>query len=78
MANKLQRLLPIAEDVNYLEVLNNKYPKTIQRIGLDANDLRTLFSNRLSQMSDLDFDKLVRYTNLRQKLGKTIFPRYRI
>ncbi len=61
--------LSAAETFQYLQEIVQAYPKTIEKIGFDNNDLSTIYTNQLSQLADLEFDKLVRYIVLRQKLG---------
>ncbi len=65
------------EDGEYIGKLANKYPETSSSAGLlQKNDVN--FRNKLTETSDLEYDKLLRYIVLYQKIrGKfTAVPSY--
>lgn len=66
----LRDLIGLSEDVEYLKELAGKYPKTLKKIGASVSDFKTLCENQFTQLTDFDFNRLVRYVNLKQKLDK--------
>lgn len=66
----LLSLEKINDDLKYLGDNLTKYPKTIEKIKIDQLKTKTYCENKLTAIADFDFDKLVRYINLDQKLKK--------
>jgi hypothetical protein len=67
--------LPSAEErkdllntVSEIEALLEQYKKTNEKIGTDKNNLFSYIDNKLTQYSDSDFEKLVRYLCLKNDL----------
>ena len=58
------------ESLDYLNKHFRKYPKTQRKIKLDLSSFDTLYKNTFTQMGDLEFGKLIRYIDLRQKIEK--------
>jgi superfamily I DNA and/or RNA helicase len=46
------------------------YPKTFTKLRIEHSKLKCLINNELTNMSDLEFDKLIRYVYLGQKISK--------
>jgi len=60
----------INDDLKYFNDNLPKYPKTIEKLKIDLSKLKTYCKNELTDISDFDFDRLIRYINLDQKLKK--------
>ena len=60
----------LAEDIEYLRANFNKYPSTLNKIGFVQTSLATFGNNQFTEMADRDFDMIVRYINLKQKITK--------
>jgi len=60
----------LAEDLEYLIANFNKYPNTLNKIGLVQTSLTSFGNNQFTEMSDRDFDMIIRYINLKQKITK--------
>ncbi|HPW34665.1 MAG TPA: AAA domain-containing protein, partial [Candidatus Paceibacterota bacterium] len=66
----LNNLMQIGDDLKFLNTNLPKYPNTIKRLKIDLNSFKTFCSNELVKISDLDFDRLIRFINLKQKIEK--------
>lgn len=66
----LIKLLELREDIEYLKLSLEKYPKSFDKIKIKFSKLESLKNNALLKTSDLDFDKLIKYIALKQKLTK--------
>ncbi|MFH1614492.1 MAG: AAA domain-containing protein [Planctomycetota bacterium] len=60
----------LAEDIEYLIANFNKYPNTLNKIGLVQTSLASFGNNQFTEMPDRDFDMIIRYINLKQKITK--------
>ncbi|MEO0075613.1 MAG: AAA domain-containing protein, partial [candidate division WOR-3 bacterium] len=67
LLNNLQKL---GDDLKFLNTNLGKYPNTNKKLKIDLSSLKTLCDNDLIKISNLDFDRLVRYINLKQKIEK--------
>ncbi len=65
--NDLQKLV---DDLKFLNTNLEKYPKTNKKLKIDLSFFKTFCDNELIKISDLDFNRLVRYINLKQKIEK--------
>ncbi len=63
-------LLKLDDHLKFLNTNLIKYPKTNKKLNIDLSYFRTLCDNELIKMSDPDFNVLMRYINLKQKIGK--------
>ncbi|MCP3684056.1 MAG: hypothetical protein GY861_15350 [bacterium] len=63
-----KELIILKKDLRYLEKNLCKYPVTLSNTGIDMENIQSLSSNSLIEMPDSDFDKMVRYINLNQKI----------
>lgn len=66
----LNKLLSLSGDLRYLDTNLAKYPLTLKKSKVNFSLFKTLLENKFTKMSDLDFDKLLRYISLSQKLDK--------
>lgn len=66
----LGNLMQIGDDLKFLNSNLSKYPNTIKKFKIDLSSFKTLCSNKLIEISDLDFDRLIRFINLKQKIEK--------
>lgn len=66
----LNNLMQIGDDLKFLNTNLPKYPNTIKKLKIDLNSFKTFCINDLIKISDLDFDRLIRFINLKQKIDK--------
>ncbi|MBM3255883.1 MAG: hypothetical protein FJZ04_00205 [Candidatus Moranbacteria bacterium] len=66
----LNNLMQIGDDLKFLNSNLPKYPNTIKKFKIDLSSFKTFCSNELIKISDLDFDRLIRFINLKQKIDK--------
>jgi len=65
--NDLQKL---GDDLKFLNTNLGKYPNTNKKLKIDLSSFKTLCNNELIKITNLDFDRLIRYINLQQKIEK--------
>jgi len=61
-------LIEIDDDVAYLKESSDVHKNSFSKAGIDKSSFSTLYENKLTDMSDLEFDKLVRFITLHQDL----------
>lgn len=61
----------IEKDIDYLTNTISKYPETFNKQGVKSNLLTILSENSFIKLSDYDFEKIIRYLYLFQKLLKS-------
>ena len=66
----LSSLIQVGDDLKFLNANLQKYSSTIKKLKIDLSSFKTLCSNELITISDLDFDRLIRFINLKQKIEK--------
>ena len=66
----LGSLMQVGDDLKFLNSNLSKYPNTIKKFKIDLSSFKTIYSNKLIEISDLDFDRLIRFINLKQKIEK--------
>ncbi len=66
----IKEMIELSEDVKYLTENLKKYPKTLKKIKIDLLSFKTLCDNYLTEIPSPDFNKLIRFINLRQKVSK--------
>jgi len=66
----IKDIVDLKGDVEYLNSNLIKYPKTINKIGVNLSNISTLCENKITEISELDFNKIIRYINLGQKNEK--------
>lgn len=64
----LSNLIQVGDDLKFLNANLQKYSSTIKKLKIDLSSFKTLCSNELIRISDLDFDRLIRFINLKQKI----------
>jgi len=65
--NDLQKL---GDDLKFLNTNLGKYSNTNKKLKIDLSSFKTFCDNGLIKISNLDFDRLIRYINLKQKIEK--------
>lgn len=65
----LYDLLSLEEDIKFLTTNLVKYPKFVKTLNL-LSSVQDLCENRLTKISDPDFNKIIRTVNLEQKIHK--------
>ena len=68
--NSIKALARVAEDLSYVEKHLSNYKQTFKKIGFNQSSLETYFENKFTQMSDADFEHLLRYIDLKHKITK--------
>jgi len=66
----LNNLMQIGDDLKFLNTNLGKYPNTIKKLKIDLSSFKTFCDNELVKISNLDFDRLIRFINLKQKVEK--------
>lgn len=62
--------IKLREDLEYLEKTFENYPNNKKKMGIRDNNFQSLFNNKLVQQPESDFEKLIRYIDLKQKIEK--------
>jgi len=63
-----EQVIKLAEDVKYVQANLHKYPNTLKKIGFEASDLKSFNSNGFTRIAQSDFDRLIRFISLHQKV----------
>ncbi len=66
----IQSIVAVNKDLNYVKDIIEKYPKTAQKVGINAEQFATIFSNKVIDIPELEFNKQIRYLNVQQKVSK--------
>ncbi|MCJ7804408.1 AAA domain-containing protein, partial [Patescibacteria group bacterium] len=66
----LNDLAKLSDDLQFLNSNLSKYPNTIKKLKINLSSFKTFCGNEFTKISDLDFNKLIRYINLKQKIEK--------
>jgi len=66
--NATQEMINLDEDIKYLNSHLNKYPNTLKKVQIDLSDFATFCENKMTKMTSDDFNKLIRYVSLKQKV----------
>lgn len=56
------------DDIHFLEQNLPKYPKTLKKLQINLSKLPTVWDNLLLRLPDADFDKMIRYISLNEKI----------
>lgn len=59
-------LIEISDDMEYLKESSDNHARSFSVAGIDNNSFSSLHENRLTEMSDFEFQKLLRLVNLYQ------------
>lgn len=60
----------LQKDFDYLSDILEKYPKTVKNIGIKSENSSTIDNNKVISLPEIEFDKQIRYLNLKQKISK--------
>ncbi len=66
----IDALETLQEDFDYLSDILEKYPKTVKKIGIKSENSSTIDNNKVIGLPEIEFDKQIRYLNLKQKVSK--------
>lgn len=66
----VETVVALNEDIGYLKKISEKYPKTVKKVSINTEQLSTITSNKIIDSVELEFDKQIRYLNLKQKVSK--------
>lgn len=66
----VESIVVLNEDIDYLKKISEKYPKTVKKVGINTDQFSTIISNKIIDTVELEFDKQIRYLNLKQKVSK--------
>lgn len=66
----IEELVKLGSQLELLEKYSNIYPRTFKLLKLEPSMLNSLVSNEIVNISELEFDKLIRYIYLSQKINK--------
>ena len=66
----VEEIVSSNEDLKYLKEIVEKYPKTIKKVGINTDQFTTVISNAAIDTVELEFDKEIRYLNLKQKVSR--------
>lgn len=66
----LNNIMQIGDDLKFLNTNLSKYPNSINKLKIDLTAFKTLCTNELVEISDLNFNNLIRFINLKQKIVK--------
>ncbi|OGR44161.1 MAG: hypothetical protein A2X35_13275 [Elusimicrobia bacterium GWA2_61_42] len=64
----LSSFASLAEGVSFIKETAEKYPLSFSKLGILKSSFKTYFDTPLVSMSDLAFDKLIRYIALKQEV----------
>ncbi len=79
LEKSLLKLVDLGKDISYLSDSIKNYEKTLKLFGIDRNSINTLLDNRLININEDEFNKLIRYIHLITKIHKNFkdLPDYR-
>lgn len=66
----LNDLSKIGDDLKFLNSNLSRYPNTIKKLKINLSSFKTFCGNEFTKISDPDFNSLIRYINLKQKIEK--------
>jgi len=66
----LNKLLHLVDDLEFLKENLKKYPITLKKAHIDLNYFKTFCENTFTQTDDTDFNRLMRYIGLKDKIEK--------
>lgn len=64
----IDTLIEINDDVAYLKESADIHKSSFAKAGIDNDSFSTLYENKLTEISDLEFEKLARFITLHQEL----------
>jgi very-short-patch-repair endonuclease len=74
----IAEFIKLSDDVHFINEQFGSYGKTFKNLGFDKNDFESFYKNKLVQMQDEEFSRILRYIFLKQKIQKNFnkIPRY--
>lgn len=63
-----EEFVSAGEDIDFLRVNLPKYPKTLKKLRINLSKVPTVWDNLLLRSTDSDFDRVVRYLSLNEKI----------
>ena len=68
LTQSLKNIVGLNEDVEYIKTFFAKYPQTSRKIDIQIGDFTTILNNKIIEISELEFNKQIRYLSLKQKI----------
>lgn len=68
--NFVKYLLEFKDDIGLVNAYLSKYSQSVVLAGIDSHTFSTICANKLTEISDLEFEKLTQYITLHQQLTK--------
>lgn len=68
-AQSVESVIALNDDLNYIKMIAEKYPRTVKKVGINTDQFSTVISNKIIDTVELEFDKQIRYLNLQQKVS---------
>ncbi len=69
-AQTVRDAVEMKENITYLREKIEKYPKTAKRVGINVEQFVNIISNKIIETPESEFDKQIRYLNLKQKVSR--------
>lgn len=66
--NYVAALIEIKDDIKYLKDLSDKHDNSLIITSINSNNLSTLYNNKLTEVSDLEFEKFLHLISINQNL----------
>jgi len=70
LIKSIQEIVELDDDLVYLKDNLNKYPNTLKKSKINTFDISSLCDNEILKMNNLNFNKLIRYLSIKQKIEK--------
>lgn len=64
----VKEIITLKEDLQYLIDNFKKYPQSLKKLKIDTDRFETFLDNELLDISELGFERLIRFINLSQKI----------
>ncbi|MDP2728869.1 MAG: AAA domain-containing protein [Dehalococcoidales bacterium] len=65
-----EEFVSTGEDIDFLRQNLPKYPKTLKKLRINLSKVPTVWDNLLLRSTDSDFDRIVRYLSLNEKITR--------
>lgn len=70
LTDVLKLTVSTGDDIRYFKEIAEAYPETLEKAGINLEEIDTLIGNSIIDTDSLLFDKQLRYLGLRQKVSK--------
>jgi len=67
---KINDIIKLFNDVEYLQKNLNKYPRTLNKMGINLLSLKSFYENSFLEIDKKEFNEFIRYISLKQKIVK--------